>query len=477
MNAETRVGAETLVVGAGLSGLAYAHGRGPAADLLVLESAPSAGGLVQTRTAPLPGTGGTLRFELGPEALQDNAPETLALLDELRLRARPASAAASRRWILLDGRLREVPADPLALLTSGLLSTRGKLRALSEPLRERDVALDGSIADFVRHRLGEEVLERLVDPFVTGVFAGDPEELSLRAAFPQAHELVSRHGSLLKGFKARAAEKRAAGEKPRPPSLMSVEGGLGALAGALAGALGGRLRLGVRVASIARDGEGWRVEAQADGDGAGAPRQVRARRLVVATPAAAAGRLLLAAVPALGEALTEIRSESVISLSHAWRRPDVRHPLDGFGYLVPSGEKRLHLGTLFSSSIAPECCPPGLVLLRTLLGGARHGRLLDWPDEELLGILREDVAPILGLSGEPAFSSVTRWRHALPRYDLRQPERQERVDALLQATPGLSLLGSWRRGISCNSLIEAARRLAREHGAPAQAPRNSTTSR
>src|SRR5262249_36640941 len=163
------------------------------------------------------------------------------------------------------------------------------------------------------------------------------------------------------------------------------------------------------------------VEARADGDGDGAPRQLRARRLVVAAPAAAAGRLLLAAVPSLGEALAEIQSESVISLSHAWRRQDVRHALDGFGYPVPPREKRLPLGPLFSSSIAPDCCPPGLVLLRTLLGGARHGRLLDWPDEELLGVLREDVAPILGVSGEPVFTHVVRWRHALPRYDLRQP--------------------------------------------------------
>lgn len=441
--------AETLVVGAGISGLSYAHARGADAELVVLESSERAGGLVHTTNAD------GLRYEWGPEALQDNAPETLALLDELQLQPVPAAPAARQRFVLHRGKLVPLPTSPGEFINSPLLSPAGKLRALSEPMRAKDRALDGSVADFVRHRLGPQVLERLVDPFVSGIHAGDPELLSVRAAFPALVEMVCEYGSLMGGMKARARAKREAGEQRGMPGLMTLAGGLGGLATALSDALGERLRLRCPVMSIGRDGDVWTLQTAA-GDW-------RAERLVLCLPVAAAARLLRQPLPELGEILAGMRAESVVSISHAWRREDVGHALDGFGYLVASIEQRMHLGTLFSSTIEPGCAPDGMVLLRTLLGGARIPRMVDWPDEELLTALRDDVAPVLELSGDPQWAVVVRHRSALPRYDLEHPARQARVDALLAAAPGLHLLGNHRRGLSCNALIETSRTLAREH--------------
>jgi oxygen-dependent protoporphyrinogen oxidase len=464
---------DTVVVGAGIAGLAYAQARGDEADLVVLDSGSRAGGLVRTGEHQLP-DGGRLQFEWGPEALQDSEPEARALFEELHLPPLTAPEDTNNRFVVKDGRLVPLPLSPPAFLKSPLLTLGGKLRALREPWRAPEVALDGSVADFVRHRLGPQVLERLVDPFVTGIYAGDPELISMRAAFPLLHTMVSEHGSLMKGLKARARAAREAEEagEPRrrrgPPPLITLPGGLGALPTELARRLGERLWLSTQVSAIERDGEDWIVRARTrvGPEGTNEPTAAwRARRLVLATPARVTGELLAGAVPAVGEALADVVSESVIAISHAWRRQDVEHPLDGFGYLIPSIERKLHLGTLFSSTINPGCCPEGLVLMRTLLGGARHGAMIDWPDEQLLDEIREGVGALLGLRGQPIWTGIVRWRAVLPRYDLSHPQRLAAVDEALAQSPGLQILGNHRKGIAVPALIAASRVLARDHAA------------
>ncbi|MHC5210593.1 MAG: protoporphyrinogen oxidase [Planctomycetota bacterium] len=467
---------DTIVVGAGMAGLAYAHARGPDADLLLLEASDRAGGLVETGRHEL--QDGHVHFEWGPEALQDNAPETRVLLRELGLDPLLAPDTAQRRYVVHRGRLVPLPSGPGSFLTSPLLSLGGKLRALSEPWRPKGRALDGSVADFARHRLGPQVLARLLDPFVTGVYAGDPELISLQAAFPMLHRMASEHGSLMAGMKARARERRAAREAAGGdadgsrglPSLLSLRDGLGALPKALAAQLGRRLVLNCRVTAVHDEGKAtgfpWRVEADhrigPPGD-TPAPVSYRCRRLVLAQPVRAVAGLLAPLEPELAGSLAAMAGESVVCLYHAWPRERVRHPLDGFGYLVPSEEGALHLGTLFSSSLNPGRCPEGQVLLRTLMGGAHHPEIVDWSDEQVHAELERGVAPLLGLSGAPVWSAIVRHREVLPRYDLDQPARQERVDAMLAERPGLSLLGNWRRGISVNALIEVSRKLARDH--------------
>jgi oxygen-dependent protoporphyrinogen oxidase len=188
-----------------------------------------------------------------------------------------------------------------------------------------------------------------------------------------------------------------------------------------------------------------------------------AGRVVLATPVGAAAEILAQESPALCQTLGTMTSESIVSISHLWRREDVAHPLDGFGYLVPSRLGLNHLGTLFSSTIQPSCCGEDVVLLRTLMGGAHHPEQAEAEPDDLRGIVAHEVGAVLGLSAEPLWSTVATWRSVLPRYDLEQPARQTRVDALLDELPGLHLLGNHRRGVAVNSLVAASRELAARH--------------
>lgn len=447
---------DTVVLGAGISGLSYAHARGPDADLLVLESSARAGGLMAT--AELAGG----HVETGPEALQDNAPETLTLFEELGLSGVPADAAARRRFIVQPGRgalphqLVPLPHSPGSLIGSRLLTAGGKLSLLRGAFSRRG-PLDGSLAAFVRGRFGAQVLARLVDPAVSGICAGNPETLSFAAALPVLHDMLSEHGSLVSALRAKGRARRARGEsRPPPPSLLSLEGGLGVLVAALARSLGDRLITDAPAQSLSRDGQGWTVHA--------AGRSVSARRVVLAVPVAAAAHLLQAD-GRLSQCLGSMVSESVISMAHVWQRDQLGHALDGFGYLVPSSLGRSHLGTLFSSSIQPGRVPAGRVLLRTLLGGARRPELLQSSDEELLSLVTREVGPLLGAEpgATPLAHAITRWPGALPRYDLDQPARQATIDALLAERPGLHIVGNHRKGISVNALVSGSRALAREH--------------
>jgi len=428
---------DTLVVGAGISGLAYAHARGPSADLIVLEASERAGGLVRTLRD------GDFRFEHGPEALRSENGELSALLRELGIEAREPPPNASKRFVVQRGKLVEVPLAPHRLLTSSLLSLRGKLRLVSEPWRDPKLALDGSVADFVRHRIGSEALDALIDPLVGGIHAGDPERLSMRACFPRLVTLVEQHGSLFKALRATRGSPS--------PSVMKPRGGNATLIDALAERLRDKLRLATPVTGLEYDGSRWQVRTSNSA--------YEAARVVLALPSSAAARLLSPVSAPLARAIGSITCESLVSIAHAYARDDVEHALDGFGYLVSSRERLHHLGTLFSSRIDVECCPEDWVLLRTMIGGARHPEVVDWSDEQILDCLAREVAPLLGLRRKPTWTSIQRWRATLPRFELPHVERVATIERSLP--PRLTLLGNWLHGIGVNHLVAAASVAAR----------------
>lgn len=431
---------ETLVIGAGISGLSYAHARGPEADLLVLEASEEAGGFMRTEQR------GPYRYEWGPESIATGTPAVGELLSELGLPESPAPAAAKRRFIAQGGKLQALPAGPKGLLGTPLLSWRGKLRLLSEPWRDPSIGLSGSVAKFARHRLGQEVLDEFLDPFVAGIYAGDPEDLSLRAAFPRLAKMVDDHGSLFRGL------RKGTGHKP---SILSFEAGNGTVTGALAEHLGDRLRLATPVSKLTRGLGTWKVTT----DGV----TIECRRLVIATGARSAAVLLDGHSQVLSADLRSIPHESLASVHHAWEREQVAHALDGFGYLVPKKREAHHLGTLFSSSLRPGVAPEGQVLLRTFVGGAREPRALELEDTALVERTVGDMRPWLGLEGRPVEAWVHRHGAAIPRYDLEHPDRMLRFERAVRDQPGLSLLGIYLRGIGVPLRIERARDLARSH--------------
>lgn len=435
---------DTLVVGAGIAGLAYAHAllaaRGPETHLAVIEASPQPGGVMRTLASPsLTG----LRFEFGPEAIADDAPETLALAREVGVELVAVPERARRRLVASGGELHELPTTLGALLRSRLVSPRAKLFALGERLRPRHLGLDGSLWDFAAARLGPELADVLADPVAAGIFCGDAKELSLRAALPQVAEMVERHGSLTSALLARR----------RRPVPVRPQGGWGALPAALAGALGARLCLATPVRMLERSGAHWR--AHLDG------RTLDARRVVLATPAAAAAELVAPFAAELAGELAAIEHESIATITHVWRRERVAHPLDGFGYLVARAERDVQVSTHFASSIDPTCAPQGLVVLRTRVGGARqkHGASLN--DDALAGVVMYEVAPLLGLRDAPELLSFSRAPRILPRYDLAHPERVRRIDALAAALPDLELVGNYLRGAGVNAIVADARARAR----------------
>lgn len=439
---------ETVVIGAGCSGLTYAHERlkrDPDASLCVLEGADQPGGLMRTVqvTDPLP-----IAYEAGPEAISDPSGRVRALVQDLGLEI--VQATDTKRFLVHGGQLVEAPSSPGAFLRSPVLPLRARMRAAREPFCDPRIALDGSIADFVRHRLGRHVLETLVDPLVAGIHAGTPEQLSLRACFPALAEGVAQHGSISAYLKSRAGKTPAEDRLPWKPAR-----GMGGLSAALAERLGDRLHLGQRVTGLNRTGDESSWEARTEQG------VLQAQRVVLALPVQAAAQVLQAALPAVSRTLAEIQCESLMVVAHAYRRKDVRHALDGFGYLVAAQTGLAHLGTLFSSTLDPRAIGTEHVLLRTMLKGPRSRPAPNATDQEVLALVREEVGPLLGLGGDPVFAAVCRHEHTLPRYDLDHPARLMRMQGDL---PGdLHLLGNHQRGVGLSALVKDAAELADSH--------------
>ncbi len=450
-----------LIVGGGISGLALAHRLEqlcPDADVTVLEKAARTGGTIGTVERD------GFRVEIGPNGFLDNNPATRDLCRDVGLGDRlvPASEAARRnRFLFLNGRLRNLPTGPLSFLASGLLGWRSKWALLTERYRppRADLA-DESIDAFARRRATGEIAETLVDAFVTGVHAGDPALLSVRATFPRLVELEREHGSLSRGFaaaaKKRRAEAKARGEEPRRGlRTWSFREGLGLLVDTV----GARLRrppvTGVAVRRVERGaGPSWVVV------GEGRDRWT-ADAVVLACPAYQQAEILADLDAELAEKVGGIAYNRIAVVAFGFRRSEVRHPLDGFGYLSPGRERRDVLGVQWCSSIFEGRAPEAHVLLRAMCGGWRRAEIVDWPDDRLLFAVREQLRLALGITAAPIFHHVVRWDRAIPQYHLGHLERVAQVDERVRRHPGVFLGGNCYRGVALNDCVEQAGVLAR----------------
>ena len=450
-----------VVVGGGISGLATglalkdrAEAQGRPLELTVLESSSRVGGTV-----------GAMReagflCETGPNGYLDSRMEIVALVERLGLADRllVSSDDARRRFVLVDGALQAIPTGPKAFMTSPLLSVGGRIRVATEPWRRRGPGGDESVATFARRRLGPQATERLIDPFVSGVFAGDVETLSVGAAFPKLVELETRYGSLIKAQKALARERKARGEPPPEGGpggrLTSFVGGASDLTDRLAELLGDAVRCDRPVEDLRRVDGGWRVAA-GDLEIAGAD------AVVLAIPAHA-GALLAGTFDAdIGRLLGEIPYAAVSVVCLGFPRDAVDHDLRGFGFLVPSSEGRSILGCLWTSSIYPGArAPEGQVLLRVMVGGARHPELALLEDDAIVALCRSELDALLGLHGEPTLARVARWPSAIPQYELGHLDRLAALGQALARWPGLHLTGNAFRGISLNDCVREGARVA-----------------
>lgn len=445
---------DVVVVGAGLSGLmaAYALQRG-GHRVAVLEAADRAGGVIGTRSRD------GFRYETGANSALDNMPLIASLLDVLGITDQriDTSPQAVSRYIVRGGRLVALPMSPHRLLTSPAFSIRGKLRLLREPFIARaPERADESIAAFVRRRLGQEILDYAVDPFVSGVYAGDPEQLSMQAAFPRVHALEKAHGSLVRGQLATVRERRRSGDpKPARPRSFSFHNGMQTLPDALARSLI-HYADHTPVTSIkTRSSEEFSVSGLRNG----MPLALHARAVIIATPAPAAAALVAPLDTDAARVLASIVYAPVAIVASAYRREDVAHTLDGFGMLVPSRERRRILGTLFSSSLFKGRAPPGHVLLTTFAGGRRNPEMAAQDDATLAGIVDEELAALLG-ARRPLWTEIVRWPHAIPQYELGHRDRVQRIQQACAKRPGLFFCGSWSDGVSVGDRVTSGHAVA-----------------
>ena len=439
------------VLGAGVTGLAAAHRLARRGHRVrVFESSARVGGAIRTGIVD-----GWL-IEGGPNTMLAGEPALAALLDELGLAAEvvAASPAARNRYIVRRGAPVAAPLSPPALLGSGLFSLGAKARVVSEMLYRPRVRLaDLSLADFIRDHFGQEIVDYALNPFVTGIYAGDPKKLSTRYAFPKLWEAEQKHGSLLR---AQMAAAKARAGKPAP-GIMSFRRGLQTLPDALAARLpAGALSFNARIEALV-PGTPWSLVWT---DGATTQTE-RFDAIIAALPAPALAQLRFGT---LGErplaALDTIEHPPVSSLFLGYRRDQVKHLLDGFGVLVPELEKRSALGILFSSTLFPDRAPAEHVAITVLTGGTRQPEVARLPTDKLLAAIEPDLRQLLGVSGAPVFSRHTFWPRAIPQYNLGYEIHLETIAAAERAHRGLFVGGQARDGIALPACIAAGERLA-----------------
>ncbi len=442
---------DTLVVGAGISGLAHARVRHDAGKQVhILDASDHLGGSVRSFRQE-----GFL-VEEGPNSMLVKSREVWDWLGKLGLGPRivEANPAASKRYLVKDGRLVAMPSSAWGAVRTPLYSPAAKFRLLAEPLLPRTKLADESVTSFVSRRMGPEFLEYGISALVSGIFAGDPDRLSLPHAFPKVWNLEQSHGSLIRGAIGLKRRKRKAGIEPFKNRMISFREGLGELAGALAEPFReeGTLSLASELGTLRRDPDGrWHVRIRtSEGD-----LVRRCGEVVVTVPLHKYGELPFLRDLDLAD-LTSLPYPPLSTLVLGFPRSAVQHPLDGFGALFPRREKRFSLGTIFSSTIFPLRAPDDHVSLMTFIGGVQQPENGRMETSRLLERVLADLSPLLGLQGDPSFVHHCFWPKAIPQYNVGHGSVLEQLRSLEQRHPGLRLRGNFRGGPGLHDCLASA---------------------
>ncbi|WP_367045745.1 protoporphyrinogen oxidase [Streptomyces sp. Je 1-332] len=448
---DTRTG-HVVVIGGGIAGLAAAHRLlGTGARVTVIEASDRLGGKL------LPGEIEGVRVDLGAESMLARRPEAVALAREVGLadRLQPPATATAAIWTrgalrpMPKGHVMGVPGDASAL--AGVLSDEG-LRRIEQDreLPPTEVGDDVAVGEYVAARLGREVVDRLVEPLLGGVYAGDAYRISMRSAVPQLFETARTHASLTEGV--RAIQARAARNQQTGPVFMGIEGGVGQLPLAVAESVraqGGQIRTGTPVTELRRTPDGWQVST---------PEQtIDADAVVVAVPAYAAAALLGVEAPAAAAELAGVEYASMALMTLAYRRSEIDLP-EGSGFLVPPVDGHTIKASTFASRkwgwIAEE--DPDLLVLRTSVGRYGESEILKRDDAELIELSRHDLRAATGLDAQPVAARVTRWHDGLPQYPVGHHARVARVREHVSKLPGLAVCGAAYDGVGIPACIASA---------------------
>lgn len=452
---------KVIIIGGGLSGLStawlladQAKAAGKTVEIRLLEQAPRTGGKIHSVREE-----GFL-CEWGPNGFLDNKPQTLELCAALGItdKLHRSNDNARKRYIFTRGELHRLPENGASFIKSRLLSWSGKLRLLTEPFAASAPAgVDETLAAFGRRRLGEEALRTLIAPMASGIFAGDPETMSLASCFPRIAELEREYGGLFKAMlaltkkkkKERAEGKISSSAAGPGGTLTSFKDGIQFLTDTLAQQLGEQVNTGCAVVSVSRNSDGWSVKT-AEGD------SFDADLVVMAAPAYAGAMMLKQQDQPLADLLNAIPYSSLNVICCGYETAGLGHKLDGFGFLVPKEEKRTVLGTLWDSSMFEQRAPAGRALLRSMAGGACRPELYELADDRLLQQVRDDLNIAMGIAKAPCFSRIVRHKRAIPQYLAGHGQRLTAIEEMANRHNGLFFTGNAFRGVGLNDCVASS---------------------
>jgi oxygen-dependent protoporphyrinogen oxidase len=462
------------IIGGGIAGLSaayYASITNHYSQITILEADSRWGGKIATDRVPY--DGGHFIIEGGPDTFLATKPHGVALCKELGLSQRLHGTNPHKKntYVLHKGRLLPlpdglammIPSDVPSILRSRLLSWRGKARmGLDFILPAKNVNGDESLGAFISRRLGREAYENLIEPLMSGIYAGDGDQLSLASTFPYLRDLELKYGSLARG--ALTMRKQTNGKVQGSRSaFLTPTTGLAEIVEALVARLrahGVDMRLNTRVTSVTRNQERgtWNLKLDTD--------SLDTDSLILATPAFVSAQLTASFDPELASALQSIPYASTATVSLAYRQSDLPRPLDGYGYVIPRREGRKALACTWTSTKFPHRAPEGYALIRVFIG--RAGQEIPWEEQELLAIAQEELKLTLGITAPPLVQRVFTWENAMPQYNLGHPDILKRIDAALEKYPTLALAGNGYRGIGIPDCIrsgeEATKRVCKLDG-------------
>lgn len=456
---------QVVIVGAGITGLTTAYYlKKKGIDFIVLEKSAHAGGVISTHHE------NGFVYETGPNTGVLSQPDTAELIEEMNglCEIEIANAEAKKRWIWKDGAWQPLPSGFKAAVNTPLFTMKDKLRILAEPLRPKGKNPDETLAELVLRRMGRSFLDYAIDPFILGIYSGDPSYLVTRYALPKLYNLEQKYGSFIGGAVRKGFEKKDERQKKATGEVFSVKGGLASLIDALVQKIGpDKIMLNVSGVSVSAEEKGLKRLNSSIGSSfttrfvvGGEEVEIHSKQVITTTGSHDLPEILPFMSKSEAAAVNNLLYAKVLQASIGFNKWE-GIPLDAFGGLVPFKENRDVLGILFLSSFLSGRAPEGGALLSVFMGGVRKPDLASLPEEEVLSILTKEVKAMTGLSDfKPDLLKITRYTHAIPQYGLSTGDRLEAVESLQKKYPGLLIGGNLHGGIGMSDRIKQGRGLA-----------------
>lgn len=448
------IGKKVAVIGGGISGLTTAYWlKNEGIDVRLFEKNSRVGGSIRTQMED-----GFL-IEHGPNSTLETTPLIDKLLDELNILGEKiyASKESDKRYILRNGNIYPLPMSPAAFLSTKLFSKSAKLRLLKEPfIRSKGNAYE-TIAEFTIRRLGEEFLDYAINPFVAGVFAGDPEMINVKTAFPRLYELEQKYGSLIKGALKSARQRKKSKEKSKQSAkTFSFKKGMQTLTDAIYMKILESISLNSSIIDIGLNNQPGSKHFALSVVKEGNSINEEFDAVVMSVPSYSASEIFGKLDSGLSGELREIYYPPVNVVYTGFNQSKLNHKLDGFGYLIPEQEKRKILGSLWSSSLFPGRAPEGYCALTSFVGGARSPKLTEMDDKDLVKVTLEELNSVLGITGEPDYVKIIRWGKAIPQYNNHYTDLYESIENFQNKFKGIFICNNFYKGIAVGDCIKNA---------------------